>query len=98
MLSSPIEARDRVTHCRHSVFQGGVSECSCQIDDVSKEEYATLKAIAEEAGRRSLEAQANLDAHIRKHSCDRNREGLHSYAGGGRDVFTTFRLVILDAH
>jgi hypothetical protein len=51
-----------------------VSELSRQIGVVSKEDYGRLKQAAEEARRRSIEAQAKLDEHIHEHGCDGNGE------------------------
>jgi len=53
-------------------YSKAIAELAHQIGILSKNDYETLKAAAEIARRRSLEAQADLEAHVLEHGCDGN--------------------------
>jgi hypothetical protein len=44
-----------------------VSELSRKIGTISKDDYEKLRQAAENARKRSIEAQATLEAHIKEH-------------------------------
>jgi hypothetical protein len=52
------------------IYSKAVAELSRQIGVLSKDDYVNLKGVAEDARRRSTEAQAELEAHVLDHGCD----------------------------
>jgi uncharacterized membrane protein len=56
------------------VYSKAVAELSRRIGVLSKPDYEELKQAAEVARHRSIQAQANLEAHIEEHGCDGNGE------------------------
>jgi hypothetical protein len=59
-----------------SDYARAVAELSRQIAISPKEEYVKLSRAAEDARKRSRQAQTTLQAHIADHGCDRNREAV----------------------
>lgn len=56
------------------IYSKAVADLSRRVGVLSKAEYDRLKAVAENARKRSSEAQSNLEAHITDHGCDGNGE------------------------
>lgn len=56
------------------VYSRTVAELARQIGVLAKPDYERLKKAADIARDRSLEAQANLEAHIHDHGCATNGE------------------------
>jgi hypothetical protein len=54
------------------LYSKAVGELSRQIGTLPKQDYEKLKQKAERARQHSLDAQADLEAHIREHGCDGN--------------------------
>jgi hypothetical protein len=52
------------------IYSKAVAELSRQIGILAKADYERLTEAAENARKRSLEAQANLEAHVDDHGCD----------------------------
>jgi hypothetical protein len=52
------------------VYAKAVADLSRQIGVIPKAEYDKLSHDAENARKRSLDAQANLETHIAEHDCD----------------------------
>lgn len=51
-----------------------VAELTKQIGVLTKADYEKFRERAEKARQRSIQAQADLDAHIQDHGCDGNGE------------------------
>ena len=52
------------------IYSKAVAELSKQVGTLSKSDYARLRQAAHRARQRSIEAQTNLDSHIKEHGCD----------------------------
>ena len=59
-------------HDAAEAYEKVVGEFTRQIGTVSQEEYENLSRAAETARERSVEAQTTLEAHVRKHGCNRD--------------------------
>jgi Zn finger protein HypA/HybF involved in hydrogenase expression len=57
------------------IYSKAVAELSRKVGVVSKAEYERLKSAAEAARQRSINAQANLEAHVESHGCDGDGDG-----------------------
>ena len=55
-------------------YSKAVTELTHKIGVLSKADYERLKKAAEIARAASMQAQANLEAHVQDHGCDRNGE------------------------
>jgi hypothetical protein len=56
------------------IYSKAVAELSRQIGILPKDEYDKLSHVADQARKRSIEAQQNLEAHVQAHGCDNNGE------------------------